>query len=376
MYSENMSANYQPNTKADKTILFLALGLLIFGLIMIMSTSNIIGFKVYNDSYYFVKRHLFFMFVGAVFFLIAYNTPHKLWRNYSLHIWLVAIFMVLLTYIPHVGSIAGGSSRWISLLGFRFQPSDVLKFSLVLLLADLLDNNREQMKNYKRILPSLVIFAGLSIALVLKQPDLGTSIVLFGITFALLLVAGFPMGFLLILIPSAIFFVIANIIKNPYQLKRVLAFIDPWQDPLGKGFHVIQSLIAVATGGLFGLGLGQSRQKFFYLPQQYTDFIFSIIAEEFGFIFTSVFIIVYLLFIARSFIVAIRTPDLYSKLLCVGITCWIAFQFIINVSVTINLMPTKGITLPFISFGGTSLVMVMFAVGVVCNISRYRNTTE
>ncbi len=376
MSLENWYQEFPAKSKFDISLFTIALGLIIFGLLMIMSSSNIIGFKLYNDSFYFAKKHVFFIILGSIFFIIGLVVPHKVWRGYSLHLWLASLFLVFLTYMPHVGSIAGGSSRWIVVAGFRFQPSDVLKFTLILLIADFLDVNKDDIKNFKRILLTIGAFVGISVLLVIRQPDLGTSVVLAFVSLVLLFVSGFPMLFMLLLIPASIGGVIISILHNPYQLKRVIAFIDPWADPLGKGFHVIQSLIAVGTGGLFGLGLGQSRQKFFYLPQQYTDFIFSIIAEELGFIFTSIFLFIFFLYIFRSFLIASKVNDLFSKLLCIGIASWIGFQGAINICVAVNLAPTKGITLPFISFGGTSLIMVMFATGVILNISRYRESHE
>ncbi|MDD5456537.1 MAG: putative lipid II flippase FtsW [Candidatus Margulisbacteria bacterium] len=376
MSLENWYQDYPPKSKPDKLLFFAALFLVLFGLMMIISSSTILGFKVYNDSFYFVKKHLLFIGMGIVPFLLGYMIPHQVWRKWSFYLWIGSLFLVLLTYIPHIGSTAGGSSRWINIAGFRFQPSDVLKLTLFLYVSHLLDLRKDYLKDFKQVVLPVFTIIGISALLVLKQPDLGTSIVLGSVSLILLFISGFPMVYLVTIFSGALLAAIFSILHNPYQLKRVTAFLNPWDDPLGKGFHIIQSLIAVGNGGLFGLGIGQSRQKFFYLPQQYTDFIFSIIAEEFGFIATSIFILFFLFFIYRSFLIAARNQDLFSKLLCVGLALWIAIQAIINISVTINLMPTKGITLPFISFGGTSLIMIMWITGIILNISRYRNITQ
>ena len=372
MSLQTLQQDYPTTSKTDGYLLALAVIFVFFGLIMILSSSTVLGLRVYHDSFYFVKRHLFFMSLGAVSFVGGIAVPHQFWRKYAFQIWLASLFLVGLTYIPHIGSTAGGSTRWLSFAGLRFQPSDMLKFSLFLFLAHLLDTHKDRLQETKQVLAVVVVIILISIAPVLKQPDLGTSIVLGSVSFGILFVSGLPMTFLAALASAGVGGIALSILFTPYQLKRFLAFSDPWKDPLGKGFHVIQSLIAVGSGGLLGMGIGGSRQKFFYLPQQYTDYIFSIIAEEFGFIWTSLFIIIFLSFIFKGFLVISRTPNLYSKLLGLGIILWIGIQSLMNIGVTLNLIPSKGITLPFISFGGTSLVMILFATGVLINISRYQ----
>ncbi|MEK6556727.1 MAG: putative lipid II flippase FtsW [Candidatus Margulisiibacteriota bacterium] len=372
MRLETLYQDYPPSSRTDLFLALIAVILLFFGLIMIISSSTVIGFRVYHDTFYFVKRHAIYLIVGLGPLFGGLMIPHFFWRKYAFHLWIGSLLLVGLTYIPHIGSTAGGAARWISLAGFRFQPSDVLKFTMILLLADHLDRHKGHLHNISRsIIPVFVIMA-VSILIVLNQPDLGTSVVLASSSMVLLFISGFPMLLFIGLIPVGLGVVAYSIMKTPYQLRRIAAFLDPWSDPLGKGFHTIQSLIAVGSGGLLGLGIGQSRQKFFFLPQQYTDYIFSIIGEEFGFIATSLFLLVYFLFIYRSFWIAVRVEQLYSKLLCSGLIFWISIQALINIGVAINLVPSKGITLPFISFGGTSLIMVMFIAGILLNISRYR----
>jgi len=338
-----------------------------------MSSSTLIGLNQYKDSFFFVKRHLVFLILGLCSFSISYIIPHFFWRRFALILWLISLFFVILTYIPGIGMTVGGSSRWIYILGLRFQPSEVLKFTLILYLAHLLELNKDKLLDFRNVLLPILAAIGFSILIVLKQPDLGTSIVIGAVSFLMLFIARTPLLYLVGILSSSLGAVVFSILKNPYQMMRIKAYFNPWADPYGKGFHIIQSLIAVGTGGLVGLGLGESRQKFFYLPQQYTDFIFSIISEEFGFIFTSFFILVFLFFIFRGVLISIRSNNLFSKLLVIGLCLWIAIQAIVNIAVTLNLIPTTGITLPFVSFGGTSLIMIMFISGMILNISRYRD---
>jgi len=368
----NLYQDYPPTSRVDFFLFFLVFLFLVFGLVMITSSSTLIGLNQYKDSFFFVKRHIVFMIIGFFAFLSSYVLPHFVWRKFAFSLWVLSLLFVALTYIPGVGMTVGGSSRWIYILGLRFQPSEVLKFTLILYMAHLLDINKDRLFDFKNTLLPLLAVIGISIVVVLKQPDLGTSIVIGAVSFLMMFIAGTPAVYLSGICFSSLLVVIISIIKNPYQMNRVTAFLNPWNDPYGTGFHVIQSLIAVGTGGLFGLGLGESRQKFFYLPQQYTDFIFSIVCEEFGFIFTTFFILCFLFFVFRAFLISSRCPHLFSKLLVIGLCLWITLQAIVNISVTLNLIPTTGITLPFISFGGTSLIMVMFISGMILNISRYR----
>ncbi len=372
MSLETWYQHFPPSSRTDRWLFIMTGVLIIMGVMMVISSSSVIGLRIYHDTFYFVKRHILYMIAGLVPFTFGLTMPHQMWRKWVYPLWLVSLFLVLLTHIPGVGSMAGGAARWINIAGFRFQPSDVLKFSLVLMLAHHLDLHKDRLRDLKGVIVPIFGIIGVSILLVLTQPDLGTSIVLTFVSLGMLYVAQFPLFYFLAAFPVVVLGAVASILHNPYQLKRITAFMNPWADPLGKGFHAIQSLIAVGSGGLLGMGLGQSRQKFFYLPQQYTDYIFSILAEEFGFIATTLFLCGFFFFLYRGFLIAIRNESLYSKTLAVGLTLWIALQAIINIMVAINLLPSKGITLPFISFGGTSLIMVMFISGILLNISRYR----
>jgi cell division protein FtsW len=372
---EKWYQTYPPKSRADVSFFISLIILVLFGLLMVVSASSVIGYSSFGDSFHFVKQHLAFMLLGSVAFVVGYVVPHPIWRKFALNMWILSLGLICLTFIPSFGVTLGGATRWLNFFGFQFQPSEILKFTLILYLADYFDTNRDQLTDNKTLILGLGII-GISLLLVLKQPDLGTTIVIAGTAAGILLVAGLPLILFSLIGVVGAFLAVVNIRMNPYQMNRIHAWVDPWADPFGKGFHTIQSLIAVGTGGLFGLGLGQSRQKFFYLPQQYTDYIFSIVCEEFGFIFTVLFLLLYLFFIFRGFILSAKTPLLFSKLLGVGLMLWITVQAIMNIGVTINLVPPTGITLPFISYGGTSLLMLLFSSGVMLNISRYRENLQ
>ncbi len=371
----NLNKLYQqfPTTsKPDFQLLALALWLIVFGTIMIMSSSNVIGYQDYNQSFYFVFKHLAFVFIGILGFLAAYIIPHQYIRKYCWGIWIVSLLLTAMTHVPGIGITIGGSTRWIKLLGITFQPSELVKFATLLMTADYIDKYKDDINNLKRFLTLLGII-GVSALVVLSQPDLGTTAIIGFIFLVQIIVACIRIDVILAMFGGALGVGILSILAQPYQLARVQGFLNPWADKYGKGFHIIQSLIAVGSGGLFGLGFGQSRQKFFYLPQQYTDYIFAIICEELGFVLTIfVLILPMTLLYVKCYFVAIRQTDLFSKLLVTGITTWLAFQSFVNMGVAINIVPSKGITLPFISFGGTSVAIAITMIGIVMNASRYQ----
>lgn len=373
MILNKLYQQFPTTSKPDFKLLGLAVWLTIFGIIMIMSSSNVIGYQEHNQSFYFVTRHFIFIFIGIFAFFTAYIFPHQFIRRFS---WLIlsgAIFLTMLTHIPGIGITISGSTRWIKFLGLTFQPSELVKFAALLFTADFLDKYQEIINKNLRLFLVLVAIIGASASVVLTQPDLGTTIVIGMVFLVQILVACVPMQWLLSMGGLVGLVGALSILARPYQLARVQGFLNPWADKYGKGFHVIQSMIAVGSGGLFGLGFGQSRQKFFYLPQQYTDFIFAIICEELGFILTIIlFLLPMTIFYIKCYFVAIRQTTLYSKLLIIGITTWLSFQSLFNIAVSINLAPTKGITLPFISFGGTSIVMALAVTGIIMNASRYQ----
>lgn len=353
----------------DYLFFFSVLALVSIGTMMIFSASPTLGIKL-EDAYYFIKRHLFFLLLGFGALYFGFNIDLENLRKKSNIIFIVSILLLLLVYIPGVGRNISGASRWIDLGFITLQPSELIKFSLILFLAKLLAQMKEKVQDLWRGLMPVLAMVGFVALLIMKQPDLGTTLVITATSFALLFLAGAQRKHLTALAIMGIAGISVISITSTYRLKRLLAYLDPWKDPQGIGFQIIQSLLAVGSGGFWGLGLGASRQKYFYLPQQFTDFIFAILCEELGFIGATGVVILFIVFAVRGFIIAYNTNNFFYFLLASGITFWITLQALINIMVVVGLIPTTGIPLPFISFGGTATIINLFAVGVILKISK------
>lgn len=338
---------------------------------MIFSTSAVVGLQNYQDSYYFIKKHFLHLFLGFFLFGFAYVYPYRKYERWAMPGIVVALFFLLLTYVPGIKVISGGAARWINLGFFSFQPSEFAKFFVIIFVAFAARNKREKITDFfQGILPILCLI-GMIALLVLKQPSLGSTVVIVTTTLAMLFIAGASFWQLLFL-GLVGFRVIAWLVtRTPYQMRRFLAYLDPWKNSMGIGFQTVQSLLAIGSGGFLGLGLGQSKQKFSYLPQQYTDFIFSILCEELGFIGGLLTVLLFGLFILRAVRIAAHAPDRFGQLLAAGLTFSIGIQAIINLFVVTGMVPTTGIPLPFISYGGSNLLMNLFFVGILTQISRY-----
>jgi len=360
--------------KSPDLWLFIVVILLIaVGLCMVFSSSYIMAYKWYGDSYYFLKRQLIYVIIGLIAFFFAMFTDYHHYKRFTLPTLILSIALLLTVYVPGIGRVAGGASRWIKIGFFSFQPSEIAKFALILYMAESL--TRKQAKDIETfirgVLPTLIIMLAMFL-LILNEPDFSTSLIILGISFIMLFIGGTRVIQLYALIVAAIPLGILILSREEYRKVRLLSFLDPWKDPLDSGFHIIQSLLALGSGGIFGIGLAESRQKYFYLPDQHTDFIFSIIGEELGFIGTVVIIILFTILLWRGFRIALDTSDQFGTLLAAGITSMIVFQSIINIGVVTKMIPTTGITLPFISYGGSSLIVNMFCAGILLNISRYK----
>ena len=347
--------------------------LMAIGICMVFSSSYIMAYKWYGDSYYFLKRQLIYAIIALAVFFIAIYTDYHYYKKITLPILILSIGLLSMVYIPSFGRTAGGASRWVKIGFFSFQPSEIAKFALILYMAESL--TRKQLKDIKTfvrgVLPPLIIMFVMFL-LILNEPDFSTSLIILGISFIMLFIGGTRIIQLYALIVAAIPLGILILSREEYRRTRLLSFLDPWKDPLDSGFHIIQSLLALGSGGVFGIGLAESKQKYFYLPDQHTDFIFSIIGEELGFIGTVVIIILFTIFLWRGFRIALDSSDQFGTLLAAGITSMIVFQSIINIGVVTKMIPTTGITLPFISYGGSSLIVNMFCAGILLNISRYK----
>jgi len=355
--------------KLDYLFLFSVFALSAVGMIMIFSASPTMGIKL-GDSFYFIKRHLFYLLLGYFALYFGLNLDLALVRKWSSTIFAIGLALLLLVYIPGVGRKVLGAARWIDLGIFSFQPSELMKFASVLFLAHLFATWKDRIKDFWRGIIPVLLLVGLVAAIIIKQPDLGTAIAILGASFIMLFVAGAEALHLLIVGGVGIGGIIALSLTSAYRFRRIAAYIDPWKDPQGIGFHIIQSLLAVGSGGLFGLGLGASRQKFFYLPQQFTDFIFAILCEELGFIGAISVVILFAIFAVRGFRIAFAATDRFQSLLAAGLVGWLTLQAIINMMVVVGLIPTTGIPLPFISYGGTATIMNLFSAGIILNISK------
>ena len=273
--------------------------------------------------------------------------------------------MLILVIIPGIGTVRNGSRSWFGIGGFGIQPSEFAKLAIIIFASKYLSEN----KNSR--LP--ILFLGLFLfGLIMLQPDFGTGMVLIMIVVSLLFISGMKISFFIRIGLLGVIGITILILIAPYRLKRILSFLNPWSDPLGSGFQIIQSLYAIGPGGLFGLGLGNSVQKHFYLPEPQTDFIFAIISEEFGFLGIIIVSILFLTIIISSINIALKSKDLFSKYLVFGITFWISFQTILNLMVVVGLIPVTGVTLPFLSYGGSSLLILYTSIGIILNVSRYQ----
>jgi cell division protein FtsW len=345
--------------------------LLTVGLIMVYSASAVWADYKFNDSFFFAKRQMLFAGVGIIAMFFIMNIDYWTWRTWSKVILIICFVLLILVLIPGIGNVRNGSRSWIGVGAFSVQPSEFMKIAMIAFLAKFLSENQKAITSFKKgLVPSLgLVF--LAFGLIMLQPDLGTGTVMVGTSVVIIFIAGARISHFVGLGLLGVAGFVGLIASAPYRIKRITSFLDPWQDPLGSGFQMIQSLYAIGPGGLFGLGLGQSRQKFFYLPEPQTDFIFAILAEELGFIGGSLILLLFSLLLWRGIRIALGAPDLFGTFLATGIIAMIAIQVMINIGVVTGLMPVTGITLPFLSYGGSSLTLMLMAIGVLLNISRH-----
>jgi cell division protein FtsW len=308
---------------------------------------------------------------GLAAFACAVNIDYHRLRNHSLLLFFASIALLAMVFVPGMGRTAGGASRWIWFGCFSFQPSEIAKFALILYLADVLARKQRQIDRFWKGLMMPLALCFLMLGLIIMQPDLGTTVLMALMLVVMLFVAGARLRLLLPLALAAPPAIYALVFSSDYRKRRIIAFLNPWADPEGTGFQIIQSFIALGSGGLTGMGLAQSRQKFYYLPAAHTDFIFSIIGEELGFIGAAVIVTLFLALLMLGMSICRKAPDFYGHLLAFGIVSVISLQAIINIAVVTGTLPTKGLPLPFISFGGSSMIVNLFAVGVLMNIGKH-----
>lgn len=345
--------------------------LLVIGVVMVFSASAVLAFREFGDSMYYLKRQALFAGLGVAAMVFTMNTDYWIWKKYAKVALIVCFVLLVAVLVPGIGVVRGGARSWLGIGSFGIQPSEFMKMGMIIFLSKWLSERQGTITLFaKGLMPPLGL-VGLAFGMIMLQPDLGTGAVLVGASLLIIYVAGARLLHLSYLGMVGVAGLIGLIIAAPYRLKRITAFLDPWADPLGAGYQSIQSLYAIGPGGLVGLGLGMSRQKYSYLPEPQTDFIFSIIAEELGFIGGTFVLLLFTLLVWRGMRTAITAPDTFGSLLATGIVGMVAVQVVINIGVVIGMFPVTGITLPLISAGGSSLTLMLTSLGVLLNISRY-----
>jgi cell division protein FtsW len=337
---------------------------------MIYSASSIYAWEKYKDSFFFLKRHLSFLAIGVVLTFLVMSIDYKKLRRWGRPLVALSFLLLVLVLIPGVGREVAGASRWFRYKFISFQPSEFANIAIIIYMADFIARKGNMIRTFfKGFLPPIVVL-GAIVFLILMQPDLGSALALAVVVFIMLFVAGVRLSYLLAIVLASLPLLSVLIFSVPYRRMRIMAFLNPWLDPKGSGFQIIQSQIALGSGGFFGLGLGQSKQKLFYLPAAHTDFIFSIIGEELGLIGTIGIIILIIIFIHQGFRIIKNAYSKFGYFLSLGLILMISLKAIINIGVSCGIFPTKGLPLPFISYGGSSLVFDMLSVGILLNITR------
>jgi cell division protein FtsW len=350
--------------------LFTVTLLLVFlGLVMVFSASAIMAKERFGSGYFFLTKQLGWALAGMATMVIGMKIDYKRYKQPAVVFSVLGITTLLLILVFFLDR-SHNTHRWIRLAGFSLQPSELAKPALILFLAFFLENRTKEMKDWRRTLLPAIAPTLVFLLLIVAQPDLGTAIACAVITVCVMYVAGLDMKYLGYALLGSLLPLYFLIFHVAYRRARILAFLNPYSDPQGRGFHIIQSLIAVSTGGITGMGLMEGKQKLFYLPEPHTDFIFSVTAEEFGLIGGLVVVALFSTFLWRGIRTALRTQDLFGRFLVVGITSMVVVQAFINISVVLGMMPTKGIPLPFISYGGSSLFITLACVGVLLNVSK------
>ena len=371
--SKSMLKNYLDSI--EPRILFLISTILLstIGLLMVFSSSSIIAMENHADSFFYLKRQSLFLFIGLIVMIICSKlNTNFLSKNYKFF-YIIGIILLLLVLIPMLGRKSGGATRWIQFLSFSIQPIEIAKYMLLIFIAQHLNIKNARIREFKIGVVSTFLPCLPYILLLLIQPDFGNTVLICITVFSMIILSGAKISHIL-----SIFFVLLSsflslIYVAPYRMKRVMSFLNPYDDPQGTGYQIIQSFVSFAKGKFFGVGLGNSSQKLFFLPQGYNDFIFSIIAEELGFLGSMIIIFLFGILIFSGFKMLERAKDLFSRNLISGIIILTSLQIIINISVTVGLMPTKGVPLPLISYGGSSLIFTLFAFGLILALDKRRN---
>jgi cell division protein FtsW len=356
----------------DRTFLLAVLGMTLFGIVMLTSASGPIAYERFGDSYYFVKHQLFSGVIpGLVAMLVLMRVPYQWYKRIAVPLLMASIVLLSLVFIPGIGTDFGTfANSWIVIGGFSFQPAEVVKVAFVIYLAAWMESRREALKDVRAGLLPFLVLLGVVTILMLLQPDLGTLSIIAAVAFVMYFIAGGPVTHLAGLGALCLGAFVVAVKTSPYRAARFMTFLHPELDPQGIGYQINQALLAVGSGGLFGRGYGHSLQKFQYLPEVVGDSIFAVTAEELGFVFTTFCVVAFCAFLLRGLHIAQHVPDAFGRYVVVGIMAWIGIQAFVNMGAIIGLLPLTGVPLPFLSYGGTALVVSLGAMGIVLNISR------
>jgi len=355
--------------RGDRALLLAVAALTAFGLVMVFSASEVQGWLWFHNAAYYFERQLMWLALGVVLLFAGASVDYHRLRPLAWPLGIATVVLMVLVLLPHFGVEVNGARRWLRLGPLQMQPAELAKIAAIIFMALWLERHRDRLSSVENgVVPFLALLA-FTILLVILERDLGTTLILAGILLAQFLVAGGRKRHVLLLALIMALCVYLFIRMEPYRLHRILAFVDPWSDPLNTGFQAIQSVVALGSGGFTGLGLGHSIQKYQWLPFAHTDFIFAIVGEETGLLGTSAVLALFGLFAYRGYRVALKAPDAFGSLLACGVTTWIALQALINIAAVTVTLPTTGIPLPFISYGGSSLAIALLAVGILINVS-------
>ena len=367
------------NNQLDFILLIVVILLLSLGLIMVLSASSPTSLaETGDDSYSYFRKQAIFAVVGIIAMLFISKIDYRFWKKFYKIAYCVSIILLLMVLIPGIGVSSGGASRWIKILGIQFQPSELAKIGLIIFYASYLTDHKDELKGfYTGFIKPFLYLVPVILILILIQDHLSATIIIVAVVGIMMLMAGSRLKYFLTAGTAAgvagaagLYLMAKFTSKGAFRLARITSFLNPWADKQGDGWQVIQSLYAIGSGGLFGVGLGQSKQKYLYISEPHTDFIFAVLAEELGFVGCAVVIALFCVFIWRGVLTAMKAPDMFGSLVAIGITSLIGLQAIINIAVVTSSMPVTGMPLPFFSYGVTSLLILLCSVGVLLNISR------
>ena len=357
-------------TEFDSVIFYTTILLVFIGIIMVFSASYVQSSFKHHDAYYFLKRNVIYAILGFISMMFISNIDYTFWKKNAKAIGIVATVLLLLVITP-LGIKANGARRWLGFGGLTIQPAEIAKFATIIITAKIIEIRYDKMKSLtKGVIPVLIVPI-IFFALIMCQPNMSTAGTIILVVFVMVFVAGMNMKFVIAMFGSGVAAFLVLALTSEYRLKRILSFLDPFQDPLGNGYQVIQGLYALGSGGLFGMGLGKSQQKWFYIPEPQNDFIFAIIGEELGLVGCAIVIMLFVILVYRCVRIALKCSNVFACMMVIGIGAQIGIQAALNIAVATSSMPVTGVALPFISYGGTSLIIFMSAVGIVLNISKH-----